>query len=162
MIAYIIRRLLLAVPTVLGVCLVTFLLFNVFASPEAVARKQLGKNPTADQIQAWITAHGMDKPMFLNLKSDQDGRLRPLDSRFWNHMEELLLFRFAESDSLHEKVGDLIKQKIGPSLTITVPAFLLSIFVVLPIALFIAYYRGTYLDRLAQMSLCHVNHLIQN
>jgi len=162
LIAYIIRRLLLAVPTVLGVCLVTFLLFNVFASPEAVARKQLGKNPPADQIQAWITAHGMDKPMFLNLKSDQDGRLRPLDSRFWNHMEELLLFRFAESDSLHEKVGDLIKQKIGPSLTITVPAFLLSIFVVLPIALFIAYYRGTYLDRLAQMSLCHVNHLIQN
>ena len=52
--SYIIRRFLLAVPTVIGVCLVTFLLFNVFASPEAVARKQLGKNPTETQIQAWV------------------------------------------------------------------------------------------------------------
>jgi len=146
---YIIRRILLAVPTVLGVCIVTFLLFNVFASPEAVARKQLGKNPTEAQVKVWITAHGMDKPMFFNLKAEKDGRLHPLDSRFWNQMKELLLFQFPESDYLHEKVGDLIKEKIGPSLTITVPAFLLSIIVTLPLALFVAYYRGTYLDKMA-------------
>ena len=149
MIHYIIRRFLLAVPTVLGVCLVTFLLFNVFASPEAVARKQLGKNPTETQIKAWVTAHGMDKPMFFNLASGKDGRMHPFDSRFWNHMKELILFQFPKSDYLQEKVGDLVKQKIGPSLTITIPAFLLSIFMTLPIALFIAYYRGTYVDRLA-------------
>jgi len=165
-IQYIVRRIIIAVPTVLGVCLVTFLLFNVFASPEAVARKQLGKNPTAEQVQAWITAHGMDKPMFINFNRDRDGRLRPLDSRFANHMEELLLFRFAESDALHEKVSDLLKQKIWPSLTITVPAFLLSIIVILPIALFIAYYRGTYLDRFALiicvvlMSIVILNYII--
>lgn len=146
---YIIRRLLLAVPTVLGVCLITFLLFNVFASPEAVARKQLGKNPTQAQVKVWIAAHGMDKPMFFNLIRAKDGSLHPFDSRFWNHMRELVLFQFPESDYLHEKVSDLLKQKIVPSLTITVPAFLLSIFVTLPIALFIAYYRGTYLDRTA-------------
>ena len=133
---YIIRRILLAVPTVVGVCLVTFLLFNVFASPEAVARRQLGKNPTEVQVKAWISAHGMDKPMFFNLKAAQDGRLHPFDSRFWNQMRELLLFQFPESDYLHENVGDLIKEKIGPSLTITVPAFLLSIIVTLPLALF--------------------------
>ena len=149
MIHYIIRRLLLAIPTVIGVCLVTFLLFNVFASPEAVARKQLGKNPTAGQVKAWIVAHGMDKPMFVNLIPGKDGRVHPFDSRFLNHMRELILFQFPESDYLHEKVSDLIKQKIGPSLTLTVPAFLLSIIVTLPIALFIAYYRGTYIDRLA-------------
>ena len=149
MLYYIIRRILLAVPTVLGVCIVTFLLFNVFASPEAVARKQLGKNPTETQVKVWITAHGMDKPMFFNLKAAHDGRLHPLDSRFWNQMKELLLFQFPESDYLHENVGDLIKEKIGPSLTITVPAFLLSIIVTLPLALFVAYYRGTYLDKMA-------------
>ena len=149
MIHYIIRRFLLAIPTVLGVCLVTFLLFNVFASPEAVARKQLGKNPTETQIKAWVTAHGMDKPMFFNLAPGKDGRRHPFDSRFWNHMKELILFQFPESDYLHEKVSDLLKQKIGPSLTITIPAFLLSILVTLPISLFIAYYRGTYVDRFA-------------
>jgi peptide/nickel transport system permease protein len=146
---YIIRRLLLAVPTVLGVCLVTFLLFNVFASPEAIARKQLGKNPTEGQVKSWIVAHGMDKPMLFNMNRAKDGNIHPFDSRFWNHMRELVLFQFPESDYLHEKVSSLLKQKIVPSLTITVPAFLLSILVTLPIALFISYYRGTYLDRMA-------------
>jgi peptide/nickel transport system permease protein len=163
---YLIRRLLLAIPTVIGVCLVTFLLFNVFASPEAIARKQLGKNPTEKQVQAWVSAHGMDKPVFFNLQPGKDGSRRPFDSRFWNHMRELLLFQFPQSDYLHEKVSDLLKEKIVPSLTITVPAFLLSILVTLPLALFIAYYRGTYLDRLALflcvilMSIVILNYII--
>ena len=166
MVYYIIRRILLAVPTVVGVCLVTFLLFNVFASPDAVARRQLGKNPTEVQVKAWISAHGMDEPMFFNLKAGKDGRLHPFDSRFWNQMRELLLFQFPESDYLHENVGDLIKEKIGPSLTITVPAFLLSIIVTLPLALFVAYYRGTYLDKMALfvcvilMSIVILNYII--
>ena len=150
MIRYIIRRFLLAIPTVIGVCLVTFLLFNIFASPEAVARKQLGKNPNQMQITTWIKAHGMDKPLFLNFKAAKEGpAVRVLDSRFFNHMKGLMLFQFPKSDYLHENVGSLIRQKIGPSLTITVPAFVLSILVILPLALFVAYYRGTYIDRLA-------------
>jgi peptide/nickel transport system permease protein len=108
----------------------------------------------------------MDKPMFFNLKAGKDGRLHPFDSRFWNQMKELLLFQFPESDYLHENVGDLIKEKIGPSLTITVPAFLLSIIVTLPLALFVAYYRGTYLDKMALficvilMSIVILNYII--
>lgn len=166
MIYYIIRRLLLAVPTVLGVCLFTFLLFNVVASPDAVARKQLGKNPTEAQVKSWIVSHGMDKPMFFNMEKGKDGRIHPFDSRFWNHMRELVFFQFPKSDQLQESVGDLLKQKIGPSLTLTVPAFLLSVFVTLPLALFIAYYRGTYLDKSALfvcvilMSIVMLNYII--
>ncbi|MGD0229673.1 MAG: ABC transporter permease [Syntrophorhabdales bacterium] len=166
MAAYIVRRLLLAVPTVLGVCLLTFLLFNVFASPEAIARKQLGKNPTARQVTSWIHAHGMDKPMFVNVARAPDGRIHPFDSRFFNHMKELVLFQFPESDYLHERVGDLLREKIGPSLTITIPAFLLSMLITLPLALFVAYWRGTYLDRAALfacvilMSIVVLNYII--
>ncbi len=166
MLSYIIRRFLFAVPTVIGVCLFTFLLFNVFASPEAVARKQLGKNPTETQVTAWVVAHGMDKPMFFNLHVGKDGKTHLFDSRFWKHMKELVLFQFPESDYLHERVSSLLKQKIGPSLTLTVPAFLLSIIVTLPIALFIAYYRGTYIDKLALfvcvilMSIAILNYII--
>ena len=163
---YVGRRLLLAVPTVLGVCLFTFLLFNVFASPEAIARKQLGKNPTPVQVKTWISSHGMDKPMFFNFERGRDNAVHPFDSRFWNHMKELVLFQFPESDYLHEKVSSLLKEKIVPSLTITIPAFLLSILITLPLALFIAYYRGTYLDRTALfvcvilMSIVILNYII--
>jgi peptide/nickel transport system permease protein len=166
MAAYIVRRLLLAVPTVLGVCIVTFLLFSVFASPDAIARKQLGKNPTEIQVKSWIHAHGMDKPVFLNLQRGPDSRLHPFDSQFWNQMRELVLFQFPESDYLHEKMGSLLREKIGPSLTLTVPAFILSILVTLPLALFVAYYRGTYLDRAALficvilMSIVILNYII--
>jgi peptide/nickel transport system permease protein len=117
-------------------------------------------------VKTWITAHGMDKPMFFNFNPGKDGNIRPFDSRFWNHMKELVFFQFPQSDYLHEKVSDLLKQKIVPSLTITVPAFLLSILVILPIALFIAYYRGTYIDRLALlicvilMSIVILNYII--
>ena len=163
---YIVRRLLLAVPTVLGVCLFTFLLFNIFASPEAIARKQLGKNPTPAQVQTWIVSHGMDKPMFFNFTRGRDDAIHPFDSRFWNHMRELVLFQFPESDYLPENVASLLKEKIVPSLTITVPAFLLSILITLPLALFIAYYRGTYLDKTALfvcvilMSIVILNYII--
>jgi peptide/nickel transport system permease protein len=149
MIYYVVRRILLAVPTVLGVCLFTFLIFNVVASPEAIARKQLGKNPTEVQVKVWITTHGMDKPMFFNLARGRDGHTHAFDSRFWNHMRELVFFQFPESDYLHQKVSDLLKEKIVPSLTITIPAFVLSLLITVPLALFIAYYRGTYLDRTA-------------
>jgi peptide/nickel transport system permease protein len=81
-------------------------------------------------------------------------------------MRELVLFQFPESDYLHEKVGALLRVKIVPSLTLTVPAFLLSILIALPLALFIAYYRGTYLDRVALfvcvilMSIVILNYII--
>lgn len=42
MFAYLIRRLLYAVPIVLGVMLITFVLFFVVQSPEALARRVLG------------------------------------------------------------------------------------------------------------------------
>jgi peptide/nickel transport system permease protein len=108
----------------------------------------------------------MDKPMFFNLDTDKGGHVHAFDSRFWNHMRELVFFQFPESDYLHEKVGDLIKAKIGPSLSITIPAFLLSILITLPLALFVAYYRGTYIDRFALficvilMSIVLLNYII--
>lgn len=166
MAAYILRRLLLAVPTVIGVCLVTFFLFSVFASPDAIARKQLGKNPTEVQVKSWIHNHGMDKPMFFNLQRGKDGRTHAFDSQFWDQMRELVLFQFPQSDYLHEKMSSLLKDKIGPSLTLTIPAFVLSILITLPLALFVAYYRGTYLDRVALfvcvilMSIVILNYII--
>ena len=63
----------------------------------------------------------MDEPMVFNLKRRDDGRVHPLDSRFWNQMKELLAFQFPELGLLHENVGDLIEERIVPFLTLTVP-----------------------------------------
>ena len=50
MINYIIRQLLLGIPTIIGVTLITFLLFNIFGGDPVL--QFLGKNATQEEIEA--------------------------------------------------------------------------------------------------------------
>src|SRR5579871_5106875 len=55
MLRYVIRRVLYAIPILIGVFLVTFVLFYVAVPPEQMARRNLSaKNPTDAQIQEWL------------------------------------------------------------------------------------------------------------
>ena len=54
MLAYIVRRVLYAIPIVIGVNLITFALFFVVNTPDDMARMQLGaKRVTPDAIELW-------------------------------------------------------------------------------------------------------------
>jgi peptide/nickel transport system permease protein len=67
MIRYFIRRLLYAIPILVGVNLITFALFFVVNTPENMARMHLGiKRVTPEAIQQWKKEHGYDKPLFIN------------------------------------------------------------------------------------------------
>ena len=132
MTAYLIRRVLLAIPTIITICLVTFALFYLVRSPESLARANISsKAPTKAQIQTWIHQHGYDKP-----KVEQ----------FKTFMGDLLLFRFGNSDVNNEPIGQKIRQGIIPSLWLAIPSFILGVIASVALALFVAYYRGTYLD----------------
>lgn len=132
MLRYMIRRTLYAVPILIGVCLVTFLLFYVVVSPTQLARRNLSaKNPTPQQIKDWLHEHGYD---------------RPLAVQFRDYMVNLALFRFGNSDTNGEPIIRRIGQGAGPSLRLAVPMFLGEISVSIVLALILAYYRGTYLD----------------
>jgi peptide/nickel transport system permease protein len=132
MLRYIIRRILYAVPILIGVCLATFLLFYVVVSPTQLARRNLSaKNPTKQQIQDWLHEHGYD---------------RPLAGQFTDHMLHLALFQFGNSDANGEPIGGKIRQGAGPSLRLMIPMFVGELYVSIVIALVLAYYRGTYLD----------------
>lgn len=144
MTAYIIRRILYTIPLVLGVCFLTFLLFDVAFPPEARAQQELGKHADEKQIQDLIRARGWDKGLFWN--SNADGAAKLTDTRFVNHMEKLLLFRFGRTQKTHEDIGRKIREGMGPSLMLTVPIFMAAIVVGLSLSLMVAYFRGTYLD----------------
>jgi peptide/nickel transport system permease protein len=132
MLAYIIRRLLLGVLTVIGVMVITFSLFYLVRSPESLARQNLtAKNPTQQQIKGWLAQHGYDKPR---------------GQQFKVFMQQLSTFNFGKSDADGEPVGDKIKRGIGPSLMIAVPSFILGLIATVTFALVLAYHRGTYLD----------------
>jgi peptide/nickel transport system permease protein len=122
------------VPTVLGVCLITFLLFNVVTTGEAIAKQRLGQHATAEQIEAYLKVHGYDKPLLV---------------RFFITMKDLLTFNFGRSEVTHQKITTMIFNGMGPSLSLMVPAFFFTFIISITIALFTALYRNTWLDRSA-------------
>ncbi len=144
MFAYVIRRALYTIPLVLGVCLITFVLFEVMFTPRQRAIKRLGKHPSEEEIREEIKKHGWDKPLVLNPAAQ--GLKRITDTRFAGHMSRLLLFRFGRSEKTHERVWTKIREGMGPSLSLTVPIFVLALFVGISLSLIVAYFRATYLD----------------
>ena len=62
MIAYIVKRMLQMIPTVLGVILITFILFNVAGGSPAL--KVLGPHAQADTLEAFDEQRGFNKPLF--------------------------------------------------------------------------------------------------
>ncbi|HEY8887485.1 MAG TPA: ABC transporter permease, partial [Gallionella sp.] len=82
MIAYLIRRILYALPILVGVNLLTFALFFVVNTPDDMARMQLGiKRVTPDAIEKWKEQHGYDKPLLLNTAAS--GIDKVTDTIFW-------------------------------------------------------------------------------
>jgi len=144
--AYIVRRILYVVPLVLGVCLITFLLFEVMFSPRVRAIRELGqRHVDEEQIQKVIKKHGWDKPLLWNGQgAGLTGKLT--DTRFAQHMGRLLLFRFGRSEKTNEPIGEKILRGMVPSLTLTVPIFVLALGVSICLSLTVAFFRATYLD----------------
>src|SRR5688500_19144711 len=72
MLNYIIRRVLYAIPILIGVNLITFTLFFVVNTPDDMARMQLGiKRVTPEAIAKWKQERGYDKPLMFNDRSEE-------------------------------------------------------------------------------------------
>ena len=130
--AYIVRRLIYLVPIVFGVILLTFILFNVVTSGDAIAKQRLGQHATHEQIEAYKKAHGYDKPRYI---------------RFFYNVWELVSFNFGRSEVTHQNITTMIWDGMWPSLTLMLPAFFFTLFLAISIALFTALYRNTWIDR---------------
>ncbi len=146
MLAYIIRRLLYAVPIVLGVMVLTFVLFFVVNTPDDMARRILGeKHATPETIETWKREHNYHLPPFYNPEAQRVGKLT--STLFFQKCARLLVFDLGESDVTGRDIGREIRRRMGPSLAIAVPTFLLGMAAYVSTALIIAFCRGTYLDR---------------
>jgi len=144
MIAYIIRRLLYAIPILIGVNVLTFALFFVVNSPDDMARVNLGvKRVTPDAIQKWKEERGYDKPLLYNGAAAGSGRFT--DTIFYEKSVRLFAFDFGYSDQGRD-IGYDIRTRMWPSLAIAVPVFLLGLVAYLAFALTMAFFRATYVD----------------
>ena len=144
MFAYIIRRILYAIPILIGVNLITFILFFMVNSPDDMARAQLGaKQVTPELIQSWKEDKGYDKPLFINSKAG--GISTVTDTLFVQESLKLFSFNFGFSDA-NRDIGSDIKERMVPSLAIALPTFMIALITNISLALLLVLFRGSALD----------------
>lgn len=144
MIRYIVRRILYAIPILIGVNLLTFTLFFVVNTPDDMARIQLGtKHVTQAAIDQWKHQHGYDKPLFFN--GAEQGVKRITDTVFFQKSVGMFAFRFGHADDGRD-IGYDIRSRMWPSLAIAVPVFVIGLLVNISFALLMVFFRATYLD----------------
>jgi peptide/nickel transport system permease protein len=144
MLAYILRRVLYAIPILIGVNLITFALFFVVNTPDDMARMQLGvKRVTPEAIERWKHERGYDKPLFFN--AGAPGLAKATDTIFFEKSVKLFAFDFGPAEDQRD-IGAEIRARMGPSLALAVPVFLLGLLVNITFALLMAFFRATYLD----------------
>ncbi|HAT33162.1 MAG TPA: peptide ABC transporter permease [Janthinobacterium sp.] len=138
MFAYILRRLWQMVPTMLGVVLLVFLLFNWVGGDPAFILA--GKMSNAESIANIRRQLGTDQPYYVQL---------------WIFVKQIATFDFGQSWATGETVSNIIETRLGPSLTVLIPLTILETFFGITLALAIAFVRGSPTDRLV-MVVCTV------
>ncbi len=149
MFAYIVKRFLLAVPILIGVNFITFALFFMVNTPDDMARAQLGaKQTTPEMIQSWKVENGYDKPLFFNWEASGLDAIQ--QTLFVQESLKLFAFDFGQSDSGRQISAD-IQERMGPSLSIALPTFVIGLVTNIALALLIVLFRGSALDTATMM-----------
>jgi peptide/nickel transport system permease protein len=144
MFAYIVRRVLYAVPILIGVNLITFALFFFVNSPDDIARMQLGqKRVTPEAIQKWKAERGYDRPMLYNRQAEGVHKLT--DTIFFSKSVSLFWFDFGRAEDGRD-IRQEIRTRMGPSLAIAIPMFVVGLSCYITVALLLAFFRATYVD----------------
>jgi len=144
MLSYIVRRVLYAIPILIGVNLLTFTLFFVVNTPDDMARMQLGiKYVTPEAIENWKIEHGYDKPLLFN--REQGGLSKLTQTIFFEKSVAMFAFEFGRSDEGRD-IGYEIKLRMLPSFVIALPVFVLGLLSYITFALVMVFFRATYID----------------
>ena len=146
MLNYVIRRSLYGALVLLGVNLITFLLFFTVNTPDDMARLNIGgKHVTQDLIDRWKVERGYDKPLYVN--EARQGTQRLTDTIFWERSISLFELRFGRADA--ESAGDIgpeVARRMRVSVQLALPLFVLQVLASTAFALLLVMFRHTRLD----------------
>ncbi len=130
MAAYLIRRLWQMIPTLIGVVLLVFLLFKFFGGDPAEILG--GLNASKEQVDAIREQLGLNEPWWVQL---------------WIFVKQIVTFDWGKSWATNEAVSNLFATRLPATLTVMVPILVLDVLLALPIAMWVAYRRGSLTDR---------------
>ncbi|MBL7665979.1 MAG: ABC transporter permease [Bacteriovoracaceae bacterium] len=127
---YFLKRLLQTIPILLGVCLIIFLLFHIVSGDPT--HLILGKNATKQQMAELREQLGLNRHWFI---------------QYLDVVKSAFTFDFGSSWATKQNIANMVKEGITPSLTLTLPAFIISTIFSLMLGVLVAYYRGGKVDR---------------
>jgi peptide/nickel transport system permease protein len=130
MAAYILRRLLQMIPTLLGVVLLVFVLFRYFGGDPAEILG--GLNATPEQIGAIREQLGLNRPAWVQLGL---------------YLKSIVTLDWGRSWATNEAVSHIFLTRLPATLTVMLPILVLDTLLALPIAMWVAYRRGSLADR---------------
>ena len=144
MLNYIVRRVLYAIPILIGVNLITFTLFFVETRQMTWLACSLGvKRVTPAAISKWKQERGYDKPLMVN--GSETGIAKFTRTIFFEKSASMFAFRFGQADDGRD-IAKEIRARMIPSLAIALPVFLLGLVVYVVSALVMVFFRATYVD----------------
>ena len=132
MLGYIIRRLILVIPTLVGVAVAVFFLIRVMPGDVVVVKLRAdGAQVTEETIQAERKRLGLDKPLIV---------------QFTDYMIGLTRFDLGRSLWTGQSVFEEIRIRFPVSLQVAIMATLIAVFIAIPLGTLSAVYRDTWID----------------
>jgi peptide/nickel transport system permease protein len=128
--AYIVRRVWQMVPTLAGVILFVFFLFKYFGGDPAEILGGLFATP--EQIETIREQLGLNRPVWEQLAI---------------FCKQIVTFDWGRSWATSEAVSHIFATRLPATLTVMVPILALDVVLAIPLALGIAYVRGSLTDR---------------
>lgn len=125
MLRYIAKRLLIAIPVIIGITLIEFMLINLAGSPLAMMQ---GPRVSQEAIDNRAAQLGLDQPV-------------PI--QYLNWMRELLQGNLGYSFTARQPVAALIGKHLGPTLLLMGVSLLIGLLISIPIGIFSATRRYT-------------------
>ena len=142
MLIYLLRRILIAIPTFLGITLVTFLIINLAPGgpiEQKLQKMQMGDNAKSSSIPpevlaALVKQYGFDKPVY---------------ERYWIWLKNISRFDFGDSFSYQEPVMDVISSKFPVSLQFGIASLILTYLICIPLGVKKAINAGGIFDQVS-------------
>lgn len=157
MLRYILKRLLLMVPTLLGVLLITFAVIQfVPGGPVEQMMYQLKGRQSgevaapASTSSAYQGSRGIDAERLAEIKTLY-GFDKPAHERFWAMLKRFARFDLGESWFHHADVWTLIKSKLPVSMSLGLSSFLLAYLIAVPLGVAKAVRHGSRFDLISTL-----------
>jgi peptide/nickel transport system permease protein len=131
MFVYLVRKLLNTIPTLFGVTVIIFVLFNLVGGDPTY--QMLGRHATQRQVDELRHEYGFDQPKIV---------------QYGEYLKQVVTFDYGRSYATKQPIRKMILDGIGPSMSLTLPAFLLTTVLAVSIGLLVAYFRGKWIDKL--------------